>query len=331
MDKKKEKRIRDVAVLLTNGLIQYKKEEEQEDIKKEKDKDDILRRAYITKFNFVYEFDIPSMEEFIKQYRIPNSIYPIINKTVEACFYSDLAGDEEVDKLFNDTMMMISDLFYVSIDIDQTWEVVFIASYLCNLFPTKEVYIKKDDTNQDAKHAIKKMDNLISLEKQMDEYRSHNKHLSPDRCNDIIDYWLAFTDEYKPSRDYLEILECLAFKFGVNRQSILDVDIDIRVRKLIKSIKIEREDFDDKTSLKNLLDGNEYMAFAVTLSKKDNEVGLYWLKVGTMCCLPGCNVYHGTIINSELSLCTKCRKAHYCGREHQKIDWKRHKELCPLL
>lgn len=30
-------------------------------------------------------------------------------------------------------------------------------------------------------------------------------------------------------------------------------------------------------------------------------------------------------------ICSKCKIAHYCEREHQRDDWKRHKKLCGIL
>jgi hypothetical protein len=47
------------------------------------------------------------------------------------------------------------------------------------------------------------------------------------------------------------------------------------------------------------------------------------------CSNPGCKKPFG-YKNSELSKCSKCKKARYCNKDCQKEDWKSwgHKELC---
>ena len=43
-----------------------------------------------------------------------------------------------------------------------------------------------------------------------------------------------------------------------------------------------------------------------------------------LCSLPGCT-------NPALFMCGKCLSAYYCGQEHQKADWNRHKTKCRIL
>ena len=43
-----------------------------------------------------------------------------------------------------------------------------------------------------------------------------------------------------------------------------------------------------------------------------------------LCSLPGCTA-------PAHSMCGRCRSAFYCGQEHQKDDWKRHKPECHAL
>ncbi len=42
------------------------------------------------------------------------------------------------------------------------------------------------------------------------------------------------------------------------------------------------------------------------------------------CNIDGCAVIQG------LKSCTQCRKVHYCGQEHQKLDWKSHQKVCQV-
>ena len=47
----------------------------------------------------------------------------------------------------------------------------------------------------------------------------------------------------------------------------------------------------------------------------------------TACALPGCNAAHnpGVAGGAVLRHCARCKHVHYCGDEHQRADWSRHK------
>lgn len=45
---------------------------------------------------------------------------------------------------------------------------------------------------------------------------------------------------------------------------------------------------------------------------------------GLVCGVASCNVSGGT----GLTVCATCRIQRYCGRDHQRADWKYHKHIC---
>ncbi len=52
-------------------------------------------------------------------------------------------------------------------------------------------------------------------------------------------------------------------------------------------------------------------------------------KITYICALPGCNKVNDQ--NTTLKKCSRCKQAMYCGKEHQKSDWARHKLQCKKI
>lgn len=50
-------------------------------------------------------------------------------------------------------------------------------------------------------------------------------------------------------------------------------------------------------------------------------------KYTELCALPGCGRAH-EVDGAVLRVCTRCRAAWYCGREHQQAHWAGHKKAC---
>lgn len=48
-------------------------------------------------------------------------------------------------------------------------------------------------------------------------------------------------------------------------------------------------------------------------------------------CCNICEQYSENRTTSTLLMCNKCKLIFYCGKEHQKIDWKNHKHFCQTI
>mmetsp|Transcript_644 Transcript_644/g.865 ORF Transcript_644/g.865 Transcript_644/m.865 type:complete len:254 (+) Transcript_644:30-791(+) len=96
----------------------------------------------------------------------------------------------------------------------------------------------------------------------------------------------------------------------------------------------ERMDF----TLKDLQSGTGWMkeakefnesqegqkAAANSMLSMQPQAGAVRDKPGLLCCnVPGC-----TVMKKDMSRCGGCKKVHYCSKEHQKKDWKKHKTTC---
>jgi len=191
------------------------------------------------------------------------------------------------------------------------WPSLYIATYLTRRFPTKDVYLDIGDPFTPAPRP--ELANEKAAREELAHYRRQYPNVPKGMLYPNMERVFEFHYHKQPSQTYLVLLNSFAAKYGLDRNVLLEYDRDIRARKEAPDARLK------------LANGREYVVCSVSIEAKYRT--LVWLHVGTTCALPECRVYR-SVESKNLQKCSICLSTFYCGAEHQKKDWKRHKSLC---